>query len=149
MPDQLVDYTWGREHTYCDGVDGPLRHIEFGEPFSDSLRTLLLLAGEASGVALVDGGCIGVTQGPRLETAAEVRRLVRDGCDLVGMTSQPEAALAREAGLDYATLAVVSNPAAGMDDEPISLDQIHATLNRAMMDAQRVLITLWMNLPDD
>ena len=116
-PDQLIDYTWGRESTYWDG-EGQALHVDFGQPYSPGLREQVLAAARATGVALVDGGCYGATQGPRLETNAEIARLRRDGCDLVGMTGMPEAGLARELGLDYACLAIVANWAAGAGPDP-------------------------------
>jgi len=109
-------------------------HAEFGEPYSAGLRRGLLDAAHRAGVAVVDGGCYGATQGPRLETRAEIGRLRRDGCDLVGMTGMPEAVLARELDIDYACIAVVANWAAGCGpdpDAPISLDEIHAHLAAA------------------
>ena len=128
LPDQIIDYTHGREATYWDGR-GEMLHAEFGEPYSTSLRTALLEAGARAGIALVDGGCYGATQGPRFETRAEVVRMHRDGCDLVGMTGMPEASLAREAGLDYACLAPVANWAAGCGDgKDIALDEVFANL---------------------
>ena len=111
VPDQVIDYTWGREGTYADAR--AVRHIEFAEPFDGALRRQLLDAAVRLGVPLHDGGTYGCTQGPRLETAAEINRLERDGCAVVGMTAMPEAALARELGLPYASLCVVVNPAAG------------------------------------
>jgi 5'-methylthioinosine phosphorylase len=118
VPDQLIDYTWGRISTICEEPGTPVLHVDFGEPYTESLRQAVLAAGRRAGVALVDGGCCGITQGPRLESRAEVLRLRRDGCDLVGMTGMPEAGLAREMGLDYACLAVVANWAAGCGAEP-------------------------------
>jgi 5'-methylthioinosine phosphorylase len=132
VPDQLVDYTWGRAHTFSDGGSAPLQHIDFTRPFDGPLRALVLRVAGRAGIDVADGGCIAVTQGPRLETAAEVRLLDAAGCDLVGMTTMPEAALAREAGLDYASLCVVANPAAGLDDAPITEADIAAVLERAM-----------------
>ena len=123
-PDQLIDYTWGRESTYWDG-EGQALHVDFGQPYSPGLREQVLAAARATGVALVDGGCYGATQGPRLETNAEIARLRRDGCDLVGMTGMPEAGLARELGLDYACLAIVANWAAGCGDaQEITLAEV-------------------------
>ena len=113
VPDQLIDYTWGRVSTVCEEPGTEVVHVDFGDPYTPSLRAAVLRAAAAAGVAAVDGGCHGITQGPRLETRAEVERLRRDGCDVVGMTSMPEAALAREMGLDYACLALVANWAAG------------------------------------
>lgn len=128
VPDQIIDYTHGREATYWDGR-GTMLHAEFGQPYSASMREALLAAGRAADIALVDGGCYGATQGPRFESRAEVARMRRDGCDLVGMTGMPEAALAREAGLEYACLAPVANWAAGCGDgEDIALDEVFANL---------------------
>lgn len=118
LPDDLIDYTWGRAHTFHDGGgDSPVEHVDLGQPYDPDLRRALLDAAAATGVALVDGGVYGATQGPRLETPAEIRRLARDGCDLVGMTGMPEASLARELGLAYASIAVVANWAAGCGDQ--------------------------------
>ncbi|ALN57075.1 methylthioadenosine phosphorylase [Lysobacter enzymogenes] len=122
-PDQLIDYTWGRISTICEvaseGSGGTeVLHVDFGEPYTRALRAAVLAAAQRAGVALVDGGCYGATQGPRLETRAEIARMRRDGCDLVGMTGMPEAGLARELGLDYACLAIVANWAAGAGPDP-------------------------------
>jgi 5'-deoxy-5'-methylthioadenosine phosphorylase len=147
LPDQLIDYTWGRESSFHDGVQGALVHAEFGEPYDAPLRALLARAGAAEGIALHASGVYGCTQGPRLETAAEVRRLRRDGCDLVGMTGMPEAALARELGLPYACLAMVVNPAAGLAAEPITLEAIHAVAAQCATQVERVIAQLARLLP--
>ncbi len=110
IPDQIIDYTWGRASSF-DGHAGTATHIDFSYPYDEALRKSLLRAGQ--GLSIIDGGVHGVTQGPRLETAAEIRRMKRDGCDIVGMTGMPEAALARELEMDYACCAMVVNPAAG------------------------------------
>jgi 5'-methylthioinosine phosphorylase len=117
-PDQLIDYTWGRISTICEEPGTDVLHVDFGEPYTRSLREAVVAAATKAGVALVDGGCYGATQGPRLETRAEISRMRRDGCDLVGMTGMPEAGLAREMGLDYACLAIVANWAAGAGPDP-------------------------------
>ena len=122
VPDQLLDYTSGREHTIYDGRRGEVEHIDFTEPFSADLRTGLLGAAAKAGIDCYDGGVYATTQGPRLETAAEVDRLERDGADFVGMTAMPEAAIAREVGLDYACIAMIVNRAAGRGDVPIHDD---------------------------
>ena len=114
IPHQLIDYTWGREHSFFDGVANELKHCDFTEPYCRDLRCALLQAGARCAVPLVDGGVYGATQGPRLETAAEIARLARDGCTVVGMTGMPEAALARELGIAYVCCAVVVNWAAGV-----------------------------------
>jgi 5'-methylthioinosine phosphorylase len=141
-PDQLIDYTWGREHTYSDSAEVPLQHVDFTWPFEGPLRRALLTSAAAEGIAVVDHGCLGVFQGPRLESAAEVRRAAIDGCDLAGMTALPEAALARELGLDYAGLAVVSNFAAGVQDQPLSEEQIAETLREPMQRVRQLVQAL-------
>ena len=133
-PDQLIDYTWGRVSTLCEEPGTEVLHVDFGDPYTPSLRRAVLDAAGRAGVAVVDGGCYGATQGPRLETRAEIARMRRDGCDLVGMTGMPEAALARELGLDYACLAVVANWAAGAGpdaEEVITLDDVLANVEAA------------------
>jgi len=141
-PDQIIDYTWGRPHTYSDGGSAPLKHIDFSRPYDGPLRSRVLDAGRKVGQDVVDGGCHAVTQGPRLETAAEVARLVAEGSDVVGMTGMPEAALAREAGLDYAALCVVANAGAGLEDGPITEEDIHHVLQGAMRNVKDVIEAL-------
>lgn len=134
IPDQLIDYTWGRMASFCDADGEAVLHVEFGEPYTAGLRHAILAAARNCGVAVVDGGCHGVTQGPRLETRAEIARMRRDGCDVVGMTGMPEAALARELGMDYGCIAVVANWAAGCGPDPdaqIDIGEIHAHLAAA------------------
>jgi 5'-methylthioadenosine phosphorylase/5'-methylthioinosine phosphorylase len=128
VPDQLIDYTCARGQTFFDGGAEPVVHIDLTEPYCRPLRSALLQAGRGADIAFVDGGTYGVTQGPRLETAAEVRRLERDGCDMVGMTGMPEAALAREAGLCYACCAFVVNWAAGKSGGEILMSEIEANI---------------------
>lgn len=141
VPDQIIDYTHGREATYFDGISNPLAHADFTMPFCTALRKRLLVAGRAAGLVLHDGGTYGATQGPRLETAAEINRMERDGADIVGMTGMPEAVLARELGLGYAMLAVVVNAAAGRGGsaETVSLAEIHAVAETAMRDVRLLL----------
>ena len=122
IPDQLIDYTWGREQTLFDGRRGVVEHIDFTNPFSSTLRAGLVAAAREADVACHDGGVYAVTQGPRLETAAEIVRLERDGADFVGMTAMPEAAIAREAEIDYACIAMIVNRAAGQGEVPIHDD---------------------------
>lgn len=115
IPDQIIDYTHGREHTFFDEFADEPVHIDFTQPFDAKLRQSLLEAAQRAGQSTTDHGVYACTQGPRLESAAEVVRLARDGATIVGMTAMPEAALAREAGIAYAGIAVVVNPAAGAD----------------------------------
>ena len=137
VPDQLIDYTWGRAHSVYDG-SGPLDHIDFTAPFSEDLRQGLLQSARAANVSICDGGVYAVCQGPRLETAAEIDRLQRDGADYVGMTAMPEAALARELGMDYACLSLVVNYAAGRGKNSIHAD-IEASTMTAKMQSMKVL----------
>ena len=144
-PDQLIDYTWGRISTLCEEPGSEVLHVDFGEPYTASLRWQVVDAAARAGVALIDEGCYGATQGPRLETKAEIARMRRDGCDLVGMTGMPEAGLARELGLDYACLAIVANWAAGAGtnpDEVITLQDVLDNVAVAMNDAARLLRAL-------
>ena len=143
VPDQLIDYTHGRITSFCDVDGAEVKHIDFSEPYSEPLRQALLAAAKQAGVAVVDGGCYGATQGPRLETRAEIARMRRDGCDLVGMTGMPEAALARELEIDYACLALVANFSAGCGDEAeISIEEIFAHLAAATAEVPRILAAL-------
>ena len=137
-PDQIIDYTWGRPSTFFEGAGKPVTHIDFTEPYSAVLRARIAAAAAACGEAILQGGVYAATQGPRLETAAEIVRLERDGADMVGMTGMPEAALARELAMEYAAIAVVANCAAGRGDSThaISLREIEAVLGRTM---ERVL----------
>ncbi len=131
VPDQIIDYTWGRSPSFFEDGLTSVTHIDFTDPYSQPLREQLLQAARAGSIDLVDGGVYGATQGPRLETAAEITRLERDGCDLVGMTGMPEAALARELDLEYACCAVVANWAAGRGEGGI-MENIDLHLKEGM-----------------
>jgi 5'-methylthioinosine phosphorylase len=141
LPHSVIDYTSGRASTYFDGGDQTVVHVDFTHPYTPELRTCCLAAARASGVSVQDGGVYGVVNGPRLETAAEIDRMDRDGATLVGMTGMPEAALARELGLAYAVICVVVNHAAGRGDSAhtISIEGITAVVEEAM-DRVRTLI---------
>jgi 5'-methylthioinosine phosphorylase len=139
VPDQIIDYTVGRECTYFDGRFKPLKHVDFSWPYTSSLRAELLRAGEKAGETLGEGAVYGCTQGPRLETAAEIARMARDGCHLVGMTGMPEASLARELGIDYACLALVVNPAAGVTNREISLAEIDRVISSGIERVKRII----------
>ena len=141
VPDQIIDYTHGRQSTYFDqGRDG-VTHVDFTHPYCAAMRQRLLEAARAVNEGVVDGGTYAATQGPRLETAAEIGRLERDGADMVGMTGMPEAGLAREAGLCYAAIAVVVNSAAGRGASArgINLTDIESVARHAMERVHRVL----------
>ena len=133
LPEQIIDYTWGRAGTFGGEQGRPVTHIDFARPYGEALRQSLFAAAHSAGVALREGGCYGCTQGPRLESAAEIERLRRDGCTMVGMTGMPEAALARELGIDYACLAVVANWAAGCDPNPhpVTLQEVQMHVRTA------------------
>jgi 5'-methylthioadenosine phosphorylase len=141
VPDQIIDYTSDRPLTFFDGESGSVRHIDFTWPFNDALRRRLLRAAHAIGVTMHDGGCYGCTNGPRLETAAEITRMKRDGCDVVGQTAMPEAALARELDLPYAAIDIVVNHAAGQGDsaQTIAHDALVEHSRAAMAQVARVL----------
>ncbi len=139
IPDQVIDYTWGRAHTYFEGGDMPVTHIDFTRPYSAELRALLMRGCADASLACNGQATYGATQGPRLETAAEINRMEHDGCDIVGMTGMPEAALAAELGLAYASCAVVANMAAGRGAESISMAEIEHTLKQAMDNVRTLL----------
>jgi len=144
VPDGILDYTHSRAHTFVDDTVDAVTHIDFTQPFEPGLRGRLLAAAATAGIALRDGGTYAATQGPRLESAAEIRRLERDGADIVGMTGMPEAALAREAGLAYAMLAVVANDAAGKGESAVAvaLDAAQSAFDAGMAQAREVLLAM-------
>ena len=145
VPEQLIDYTWGREHSYCDGRRDGLQHVDFTEPFDPVLRDRIAAAARSAGCG-IRSGVYGVTQGPRLETAAEVDRLERDGCTLVGMTAMPEAALARELDIRYAICALAVNRAAGRGSGEAG---IHEQIERfAAEGLERLSAVLERLIPD-
>ncbi|MBT3347337.1 MAG: S-methyl-5'-thioinosine phosphorylase [Thiotrichales bacterium] len=146
IPDQIVDYTWGREHTFFDGSESAagagVEHIDFSWPYCAELRGWLLRAANRAKVDALDVGVYAATQGPRLESVAEIRRLEQDGCDLVGMTGMPEAALAREIGLCYACCAVSANWAAGKSEGEITMEEINENLKEGMARVKALLAAL-------
>ena len=141
VPDQILDYTQGREYTYFDASEKTVKHIDFTLPYCGKMRSHILEAAKMANETCRDGGVYAATQGPRLETAAEINRFERDGADMVGMTGMPEAALARELGLSYATIAVVVNQAAGRGDsrERIHLEKINAVTQPALARVRNIL----------
>ena len=141
FPDQLIDYTWSRRHTYFESDLDQVTHIDFTSPYSEQVRHLLIKAARQLKLDAAEHGTYAATQGPRLETAAEIDRLERDGCSIVGMTGMPEAALARELGLSYASCAVVANWAAGRGTGPISMEDIETSLIGGMEKVRRLLET--------
>lgn len=143
IPDQIIDYTYGREHTYADVLTDDINHVEFAEPYSSSVRAELLAAAGRMELPVIAVGCYACTQGPRLESRAEIARFKHDGNTLVGMTAMPEAALARELGLDYGSICIVANWAAGLSDEPITLEDIHCVLS-ASADKVQSLIEIFL-----
>ena len=144
VPDQIIDYTWGRPSTYFEGAEQPVTHIDFTFPYSEETRQMAIAAAREAGVDIAIGGTYAATQGPRLETKAEIDRLERDGATMVGMTGMPEAALARELGLAYAALAVVVNPAAGRgaSARSVSLEEIPRVMEQAMAKVRLIVAKL-------
>lgn len=141
LPDQIIDYTYRREFTYFDGRDCSVTHIDFTQPYSQELRQQILDAGRCADTPCLDGGVYAATQGPRLDTAAEINRLERDGADMVGMTGMPEASLAKELGLKYAAIAVVVNHAAGRGNsrDGVPFENISAVAQPAMARVRNIL----------
>ena len=132
IPDQIIDYSYGREHTFFADNLEQVTHIDFTEPYSSSLRKRIVQAASNAGIDITPTGTYGCTQGPRLETVAEIKRMANDGCDLVGMTGMPEAALARELDLAYANISVVANWAAGIVEGEITMEEIEKNLEVGM-----------------
>lgn len=147
IPDQIIDYTHGREATFFD-QPGEVKHAEFTEPYTDEMRKLALTVAEQKGIDVIDHGVYAAVQGPRFETAAEIRRYQQDGATLVGMTAMPEAVLARELGLGYMTLALSVNYAAGVQEGVISHDDIHQAYQTAGDKLYALLPDLLQQLPE-
>jgi 5'-deoxy-5'-methylthioadenosine phosphorylase len=139
IPDQIIDYTWGRAHSFFGTEQKQVTHVDFSYPYCESLRQRLIAAAGAIGLSIVARGTYAATQGPRFESAAEIRRIEHDGGDIVGMTGMPEAGLARELDLCYASVSVVVNPAAGKVKEEISLAEIERNLETGMAKVRRLL----------
>ena len=144
VPDQIIDYTWGRPSTFFEGAEQPVTHVDFTEPYDAGARGMILDAAKAAAIEVFDGGTYGATQGPRLETKAEIDRLDRDGATMVGMTGMPEAGLARELKLAYAAIAVVVNPAAGRGSSAhaVSMEDIAGVIDRCMGQVRAILSRL-------
>lgn len=139
LPDQIIDYTYGRRHTFFGNEQKAVTHVDFTFPYCEDLRQALIAAASRARLAIATQGTYAATQGPRFETIAEIRKLERDGADLVGMTGMPETSLARELGLCYACIAVVANPAAGKVAGVISLKEIERTLESGMEKVRSLL----------
>lgn len=146
IPDQIIDYTSGRKHTLYEGELEHVTHVDFSYPYDDALRKRLIAAVAACGYSCSNSGVYGCTEGPRLETVAEIKRMERDGCNVVGMTGMPETVLARELGLSYASLALVVNPAAGKSQGVITMAQIDAALTVGMSKVKIILARMLNNL---
>ena len=146
IPEQIIDYTYGRKHTFFEDDLSQVTHIDFTYPYNFVLRQKLLQAAEKSNIEVFNGGAYGVMQGPRLETAAEVERMQQDGCDIVGMTGMPEAALAKELKLNYACCALCVNWAAGKTDAEISMDEIGVAIEKGMISVKSILISFVKSL---
>ena len=139
LADQVIDYTYGRKHTFFEEDLVSVTHVDFTEPYCATLRADLARAAATAGIEVLDKGTYGATQGPRLESVMEIRRMARDGCDLVGMTGMPEAGLARELDLCYANFSLVVNWAAGLGEGPITMREIERHLNIGMRQAIEVI----------
>lgn len=145
LPQQIIDYTHGRENSYYDGVERPVMHIDFTHPYAETLRAACKKAASNIRQPIYDGGVYACVQGPRLETAAEIDRYERDGATIIGMTGMPEAALARELEIDYAAVCPIANAAAGrgesaesiqyevmMERLKVTMDKVHALINETV-----------------
>jgi len=139
IPDQIIDYTYGRAHTFFGSEHKRVTHIDFSYPYCDELRQVLIAAAKPASLNIIGRGTYGATQGPRFETAAEIRRLEKDGAHIVGMTGMPEAGLARELELCYASVSLVVNPAAGKTKAAINLKEIETNLETGMAKVRTLL----------
>ena len=146
IPDQIIDYTWGRINTYFEEGLTHVTHIDFSYPYSQSLREQIIAVCRDLKMEAAENGCYAATQGPRLETAAEINKYERDGCDIVGMTAMPEAALARELELEYAAIAVVANEAAGRCPADLTMEMIEENLDEGMAKIRTILAELLLRL---
>lgn len=139
VPDQIIDYTYGREHTLFDSGSKVLEHVDFSFPYDQGLRSALIRSAQDLGITVLPNGTYGATQGPRLESAAEIQRYKRDGCDMIGMTGMPEAALAREYGIEFASLALSVNWAAGLSKSIITMEDIERAIEQGMGKVHQIL----------
>ncbi len=140
LPNQLIDYTYGREHSFFSDGLTQVTHIDFTYPYTPSLTHIISKAADSCDLDIATAMTYACTQGPRLETIAEIHKLARDGCDIVGMTSMPEAALAREADINYASISFVANWAAGLSANEISMQEIEETINNGMDKIKALLL---------
>ena len=151
LPDQIIDYSWGREHSFSDislaeiahsdKGDGMVQHIDFTWPYSSDLRSMIIEASTRAGIKIQTTGVYGCTNGPRLETKTEIIKMSRDGCDMIGMTGMPEAALARELGIEYASIALVVNWCAGITETEITMDEIMRILEQGMQPVKQLILS--------
>ncbi len=148
FPDQLIDYTVNRPSSFYEDEFGFHRHIDFTYPYCPVLHDILVNCAQILGLDFSDDATYGVTQGPRFETVAEVNRLEKDGCDVVGMTAMPEAVLARELDIGYATIGIVGTKAAGRSDGlHVSIDEITSVVEASMEQMYRLFALLLKQLP--
>lgn len=146
IPDQIIDYTWGRGNTFFENDLSEVTHIDFTLPYCEKLRAALIAAAEDASLDIRKNATYGATQGPRLESAMEIKRMQNDGCNIVGMTGMPETALAKELGLCYSHCSVVANWAAGKSDDPITMKDIEENMQKGMKKVYALLQKLSNNI---
>ena len=139
LPDQIIDYTSDRAHSYYDGETSQVEHIDFSLPYSKLLREKIILAGQELNIDINPSATYGCTNGPRLETSAEIMKMRRDGCNIIGMTGMPEAALARELEMEYASIAMVVNWCSGITDSVLDMDEIRLILDQGMSSVMQLI----------
>ena len=139
IPDQIIDYSHSRLQTFFEDENYPVTHIDFTYPYNRALRAALIMAAAKADITISPIATYGCTQGPRLETAAEIKRMEKDGCDLVGMTGMPEASLAKELEIDYAAISVIANWAAGKTAGEITMAEIERHLHNGMINVAKLL----------
>jgi 5'-deoxy-5'-methylthioadenosine phosphorylase len=141
FPNQLIDYTYGRPSSCYEEDFDYTKHIDFTHPYCPELHKVLIQAAQELHLDFTDDATYGVTQGPRFETIAEINRMERDGCDIVGMTAMPEALLARELNMRYTSIALVASKAAGrVDGLSISLDDMKTVIDDSLDQIHQLLL---------
>lgn len=137
--DDFIDFTSGRQHTFSDGSKPGVQHVDLTRPYDAKIQSALRQSAKESGILLHENGVYAGFNGPRFETPSEIRLAALAGATVVGMTGCPEVSLAREIGIAYASIALVVNPAAGLSEAEITMDEINKALDLGKSKALTVI----------